>query len=98
MKRALRMLDWREARRSSLEDILLCGKLRRVSRRCWRFKVGETGESLALVGENKRRGFVLPFVLSPYLVKLGFNPQSTIPVCTLLLGTHLDRVDLKRRD
>lgn len=56
MKRALRMLDWREARRLSLEDILLCGKLRRVSRRCWGFEVGETGEILALVGENKRRG------------------------------------------
>lgn len=80
MKRALRMLDWREARRSSLEDILLCGKLRRVSRRCWGFKVGETS------------------VLSPYFVKLGINPQFMISVCTLLPGTHLDRVDLKRRD
>lgn len=80
MKRALRMLDWREARRLSLEDILLCGKLRRVSRRCWGFEVGETS------------------VLSPYLVKFGFNPQSTIFVCTLLPGTHLDRVDPKRRD
>ena len=92
--------------------VLVCGKLRRVSR-CWlRFKrsflqgltvvwgfeVGETEESLALAGENKRKGFGFPSVLSPYLVKLGFNPQSTISVCTLLPGTHLDMVDLKRRD
>ena len=93
-----------EARRSSLEDmvVLLCGKLRRVSRRCWPrfersflqgltvvlgFEVSETEESLVLAGENKRKGFVFPSVLSPYLVKLGFNPQSTISVCTLLPGT-----------
>ena len=50
-------------------------------------EVSETGESLVLAGENKRKGFVFPSVLSPYLVKLGFNPQSTISICTLLPGT-----------
>lgn len=58
------------------------------------FEVSETGESLVLAGENKRKGFVFPSIPSQ-----AWLQPSIHDICLhFVTRNHLDRVDLKRQD